>query len=123
MDTSEVKLHFLNYWRVIRVRWGLITLVFLMVVISAAVTVSFLPKEYFAKVTMEVKPDDNRGFTPSGSGSAFRYDPQFVATQFQILRKTEILYPVIDQLGLVKAFSGDGPQRTKQDVFNMLVGD
>jgi capsular exopolysaccharide synthesis family protein len=123
MDSNEVKLHFLDYWRVIRVRWGLIALVFLLVVISATVTVSFLPKEYFAKVTMEVKSDENRGFNPNGGGSGFVYNPQFVATQFQILRKTEILYPVIDQLQLIKAFSGDGPQRSKQEVFNMVVGD
>jgi succinoglycan biosynthesis transport protein ExoP len=123
MDSNEVKLHFLDYWRVIRVRWGLIALVFLLVVISATVTVSFLPKEYFAKVTMEVKSDENRGFTPGGGAGGFIYNPQFVATQFQILRKTEILYPVIDQLGLIKAFSGDGPPRTKQDVFFSLVND
>src|SRR3954469_21149625 len=115
MDSNEVKLHFLDYWRVVRVRWGLIALVFLLVVISATVTVSFLPKEYFAKVTMEVKSDDNK-MLPGGGAGAFSYNPQFVATQFQILRKNDTLYPVIDQLGLIKAFSGDGPLRTKQEV-------
>lgn len=123
MDSNEVKLHFLDYWRVIRVRWGLIALVFLLVVISATVTVSFLPKEYFAKVTMEVKSDEFKSFDPNGGGRGFSYNPQFVATQFQILRKTEILYPVIEQLGLIKAFSGDGPPLSKQDVSNMLLND
>lgn len=120
MDSNEVKLHFLDYWRVVRVRWGLIALVFLLVVISATVTVSFLPKEYFAKVTMEVKSDEK--YLPgTGTAGSFSYNPQFVATQFQILRKTEILYPVIDELGLVKAFSAGGAKLTKQDVSNMLL--
>ena len=63
MDSNEVKLHFLDYWRVIRVRWGLIALVFFMVLVSAGVTVTFLPKEYFAKVSMEVRPDESK-FNP-----------------------------------------------------------
>src|SRR3954468_131708 len=120
MDSNEVKLHFLDYWRVIRVRWGLIALVFFMVLVSAGVTVTFLPKEYFAKVTMEVKPDDSK-FNPLTGANGSYYNAQFVATQFQLLRKSSILYDVIDNLGLVKTFSGEGPQLPKQQVLNMLL--
>jgi hypothetical protein len=42
-DASEVKLHFLDYWRTIRLRAGLIALAFLLVMITASVTVYFLP--------------------------------------------------------------------------------
>src|SRR4051794_7324506 len=120
MDSNEVKLHFLDYWRVIRVRWGLISLVFFMVLVSAGVTVTFLPKEYFAKVSMEVKPDDSK-YNPLTGGNGSYYNAQFVATQFQLLRKSEILYDVIDNLNLVKTFSGEGQQLPKQQVFNMLL--
>ena len=34
---TEVKLHFLDYWRVIRIRWVLILLSFLLVLLTAAV--------------------------------------------------------------------------------------
>ena len=34
---DEVKLHFLDYWRVIRVRWGLMLLAFFLVLITAAI--------------------------------------------------------------------------------------
>lgn len=120
MDSNEVKLHFLDYWRVIRVRWGLIALVFLLVMVSATVTVSFLPKEYFAKVSMEVRADDYKNYNPNGGQSPY-YNAQFVATQFQILRKTQILYPVIQQLDLVTAFSEGGPRLTLQQVYSMLL--
>ena len=58
-DASEVKLHFLDYWRTIRLRAGLIALAFLLVMITAGVTVYFLPRQYLSKVTMEVKPDNS----------------------------------------------------------------
>ena len=56
-DASEVKLHFLYYWRIIKVRAGLIALAFLLVMVTAGVTTYFLPRQYFSKVTLEVKPD------------------------------------------------------------------
>ncbi len=122
IDSSEVKLHFLDYWRVIRVRAGLITLVFLLVMITAGVVTYFVPRQYLAKVSMEVKPDNYKAVDMFGSSAGRTYDPQFVATQFQILRKSEILYPVIQQLDLIKAYSGDGPLMPQQRVFQQLSG-
>ena len=57
-DTGEVQLHFLDYWRVVKNRWGIITLTFLLVVVTAYITSYFLPREYYSKVTMEVETDD-----------------------------------------------------------------
>ena len=67
IESGEVKLHFLDYWRVIKMRAGLIVLVFLLVMVTAGVTTYFLPRRYLAKVTMEVKPDDS-GRTVTGRG-------------------------------------------------------
>ena len=122
IETSEVKLHFLDYWRVVRVRAGLITLVFLLVMTTAGVTTYFLPRQYLAKVSMEVSPDSSKPLEVFGTASMRTYDPAFVATQFEILRKSEILYPVIRQLDLIGTFSGDGPKLPIQQVFNMLNG-
>ena len=119
-DSSEVKLHFLDYWRVIKVRLGLILLAFFLVMATAGVTTYFLPKEYFAKVTMEVKQDNSGPVSIMGGGLQRSYDPQFVATQFQILQKTEILYPVIERLELVKEFSPAGQKLPLQQVYFRL---
>ncbi len=119
-ETSEVKLHFLDYWKVIKQRAGLITLVFLLVMVTAGITTYFMPRKYLAKVTMEIRSDDYK-LTPMFEGRGRPYDPQFVATQFQILRKWEILQPVIEQLDLVKTYSADGPRLTEMQVFGILV--
>ena len=119
-DTSEVKLHFLDYWRVIKVRSGLIMLAFFLVMVTAGVTTYFLPKEYFSKVKMEVKLDNSGPIQVFGGVQQRTYDPQFVATQFQILQTTEILYPVIKRLDLVKELSPVGAQLSEQQVYFKL---
>ena len=108
-DASEVKLHFLDYWRIIKVRAGLITLAFLLVMITAGVTTYFLPRQYYSKVTMEVKQDNSRAIGDVLGGSARAgNDPMFVPTQFQALQKKSILYPVIESLDLVNKWSAEG---------------
>lgn len=107
-ETSEVKLHFLDYWRVIKMRMGLILLTFFLVMVTAGVYVVFLPKEYYSRVTIEIKPDNNRGVDPLSFTASGRADPQFISTQFQILRKTQVLYPVIEKLDLQKKLSPPG---------------
>jgi len=119
-DSNEVKLHFLDYWRVIKLRMGLILLTFFLVMVTAGVTTYFLPKQYYSKVTMEVKMDNSGPINVFGSGMQRAYDPQFVATQFQILQKTEILYPVIENLELVKEFSPAGQRLPLQQVYFRL---
>ena len=122
-DASEVKLHFLDYWRTIRLRAGLIALAFLLVMITAGVTVYFLPREFLSKVTMEVKPDNSNAlggiFTSSSGRSAA--DPMFISTQFKVLEKTEILYPVIENLKLVDAWSTEGMKLQPQAVYRKLL--
>ena len=101
-EPSEVKLHFLDYWRVIKLRIGLILLVFFLVMVTAGVTLKFKAREFLSTVTMEVKQDNTGGIKVFGEGGSRGYDPQFVTTQFQVLKKTEILYPVIEQLKLIE---------------------
>ncbi len=43
---GESKLHFLDYWRVIRVRFGIVVLTFLLVVITTGLSTYLLPKKY-----------------------------------------------------------------------------
>lgn len=100
-DTGEIKLHLLDYWRVIRVRLPLIILVFLLVVITAGVATYLTPRQYMSSVTMQVKEDNNNMQIFNGQ-SGPRYDPRFSTTQFQIIQRKEILYPVIDAMKLMQ---------------------
>src|SRR4029434_8687057 len=90
--------------------------------ITAGVTVYFLPREYLSKVTMEVKPDNSSAIGDIFSNRAGRsaQDPMFISTQFNVLQKTEILYPVIERLKLVEAWSA-GRNLPLQSVFIKLA--
>jgi polysaccharide biosynthesis transport protein len=98
---SEIKLHLLDYWRVIRIRLPLILLVFLLVVITVGVVTYFTPRQYLSSVTMQVK-EDNNNLRIFGADGGQRMDPRFATTQFQIIQHKEILYPVIDAMKLME---------------------
>ena len=104
-DSGELKLHFLDYWRVIRVRLPLIVLVFLLVVLTSAIVTYFMPKEYASSVTMEVQQNDTLLQVFDRQGGA-GFNPRFLTTQFEIIQRKEMLYPVIDSLGLEQRWKG-----------------
>ena len=100
-DSGELKLHFLDYWRVVRLRLPLIILVFLLVVITAAVVTYFMPKQFLSTVTMQIR-QNNTYIQVFSEGRGQGFDPRFITTQFEIIQRKEMLYPVIDSLGLMQ---------------------
>jgi capsular exopolysaccharide synthesis family protein len=120
-QTEEVKLHFLDYWRVIRVRWVLILLAFLLVLITAAVVTYFQPREYQASCFVEVKSmAQNPRIFDSSNPSLPIHDPQLAPTVYQVIQRTGILYPVIDDLKLQEKWSKEGTRLTREQAYQLL---
>ncbi len=120
-ENNNLTVHFLDYWRVIRMRLPLVILVFLLVVITTAVITYLMPREYASTVTLEVR-EGGKVLNVFGNAQRDGFDPRFVTTQFEIIKRKEILYPVIERLGLDKAWR-DRYQLTSQAmVFNKLKG-
>lgn len=101
-DSGEVKLHFLDYWRVLRVRLPLIILVFLLVVITASVITYLMPRQYGSTVTMQLRQNATYVRVFDQSMGSQGLDPRFITTQFEIIQRKEMLYPVIESLGLMQ---------------------
>lgn len=97
----ETRLHFLDYWRIIRIRKTVILAVFLLVVITATIVTFILPEAYSSKARIKVERDvtDVPGVTgqPSMTGV---YDPYFIQTEFEVIQSEKILDQVIDRLDL-----------------------
>jgi len=121
-DATEVKLHFLDYWRVIRVRAGLIILAFLLVVISAGVATYFAPRQYTSTVSMELKAASKAISVLNPLGPQIGSDPRFGPTQYEIIQRTEILYPVIEQLDLANKWSTDAGPLPREVAYRKLRG-
>ncbi len=75
-----------------------------------------LPPIYFSKITFEPKPDYS-----APMGYPGEIDPQFVTMQFNILQKSEILDPAIENLKLLEKWSKDGGQLPLQSVQEKLL--
>ena len=118
---QEAKLHFLDYWRVIRLRLPIIVLTFLLVVITAGVTTYFLPRQYQSDVIIEVEQNDQKiRIFRDGYEGGMGLDPRFATTQFQIIQRKEMLYPVIDSLKLVEKWAEVYGIRTREEAYYKL---
>src|SRR4026208_607371 len=115
-NAPEVKLHFLDYWRIIRIRKTVILAVFLLVTITTTVVTFILPKSYASMVRIRVEKDapDVGGITerPQSGG----YDPYWMQTEFETIQSKSILHQVITNLNLNKKwaekFKEEGDLRT-----------
>jgi succinoglycan biosynthesis transport protein ExoP len=96
----ESKLHFLDYWRIIRIRKTVILAVFLLVFLTTTVVTLFLPKSYSSIVKLSIEQDipdvDVKGqFLVKPMA-----DPFFIQTEFQRIQSKPVLYKVIEELNL-----------------------
>src|ERR1700732_5534529 len=106
-QSDEVKLHFLDYWRVVGIRWPLVLLAFLLVLLTAAVVTYFQPREYQSFVFIEVRSTaENPRIFGQGDPNLPVHDPQLAPTVYQVIQRTGILYPVIEQLKLQERWGG-----------------
>jgi capsular exopolysaccharide synthesis family protein len=97
---QETKLHFLDYWRIIRIRKTVILAVFLLVVITATLVTFILPESFssFARIKIERDQPDITGLQSPQVGSM--YDPYFIQTEFEVIQSEVVLGKVIEDLNL-----------------------
>ena len=115
----EAKLHFLDYWRVIRIRKAIIITVFLITAIIATAVTFILPESYASTCKIKVENDVND--SPGGSSmtpSMMPYDPYFIQTTFEIMQSSLVLSNVISTLNLnvewgKKYFNGETLKSTE----------
>ena len=59
-ETPESKLHFLDYWRIIRIRKTVILAVFLLVVLTTVAVTFIMPESYSSMVRIAVEKDGRK---------------------------------------------------------------
>lgn len=124
---AETKLHFLDYWRIIRIRKAVIIAVFLLVVITVTVVSYMLPKTYMSFTRIKVEKDVADIGLLGGTGFSGPPDPFFLQTEFEVIQSKTNLYQVINDLGLTERWSreylGEGllkPAETLQILRNKI---
>jgi capsular exopolysaccharide synthesis family protein len=103
---TESKLHFLDYWRIIRIRKTIILAVFFLVVITTIAVTFYLPVSYSSTVRIKVEKDTpDIGLFGSIGLPQQTYDPYYLLTEFEVIQSKKVLYPVIEDLGLNKDYA------------------
>lgn len=99
---QETKLHFLDYWRIIRIRKTVILAVFLLVGITATLVTFILPESYssMARIKVERDQSDIPWNDPRMGMGGFTYDPYFIQDQFETIKSERVLSNVVFGLNL-----------------------
>jgi len=99
---QEAKLHFLDYWRIIRIRKAIIITVFLITAIIATAVTFILPESYASTCRIKVEGEgaDIPSMSSGPSSVMSPYDPFFIQTTFEIIQSQVVLSNVINQLNL-----------------------
>lgn len=119
---NEASLHAVDYWQVVKNRYGVILLTLLLVFMTASVITYVMPKKYQSSATIEVKP---RGRTIDplgglmGSNSA-QMTANFFGTEFEKIKSRNSLAKVIVALDLTNKWGMS--QEAALDLLKGIVG-
>lgn len=123
-STQETKLHFLDYWRIIRIRKTIILAVFFLVVLTATLVTFILPESYSSMARIRVERDiaDIQGLSER-QYLPMTYDPYFIQTEFEVIQSEVILGKVVDDLNLCQEWAnkyGGGDRLKRSDATDIL---
>ncbi len=101
---NEAALHAVDYWQVIKNRYGIILLTLLLVFMTAAVITYVMPKKYESEAIIEVRPRTGGmdiGFGTRGPSNQSIMTPQFFGTEFEKIKTSNSLAKVVEELQLL----------------------
>lgn len=99
---AESKMHALDYWQVVRNRWGVILLTFFLVLLASLVIVALLDKKYVGRTSLQVHQiAQTIVFEDGNNGSRMNnLSGNFLETQFKIITSRETLIQVVNKKNL-----------------------
>ena len=108
-NQNETAQQAVDYWQILKNRYGVILLAFLLVFLTAAVITYVMPKKYESIALVEVKQIVDMDPTMSGikSSNGAQMSRQFMNTQFEIIVAPETLNIAIDQIQLESRWGQD----------------
>lgn len=90
LNSSDAALHAIDYWQILKNRYGIILLTFILVVLTAAVITYVMPKKYESVAVVKINPLGTKNRILGNAPSALM-TRQFFGTQFKIIESDENL--------------------------------
>jgi capsular exopolysaccharide synthesis family protein len=104
--SKDIQAQAIDSWQVIRNRFGLICLSFLLVFATAAIITYIMPRKYRGRVDMKIERLPTKVEVFSRSGAEFMAPSDVVIkNEFETIKKPETLYIVVDKLDLQKRWT------------------
>src|SRR5689334_1027987 len=98
---TETKMHALDYWQVIRNRWGVILLTFFLITLASLVIIALLDKKFAGRTKFQVNissaPDV---FNLVSQDARMMQGQNWLETQFKTITSRETLLRVVKNLNL-----------------------
>ncbi len=107
---SEASLHAVDYWQVLKNRYGVILLTFLLIFMTAAVITYVIPKQYESTALVQVNHSYieldplNGAAGPPMTGASPSHS--YIQNQFKIIESEKTLARVVERLDLTTRWSG-----------------
>ncbi len=109
--SSEANLHAIDYWQVVKNRYGVILLTFLLVFMTALVITYVMPKKYESKAVVQVRPKGGGGIVLQGMNNdhrtALENGTTFYPTEFEVIKAQKTLDTAIERLDLVNLWNSE----------------
>jgi capsular exopolysaccharide synthesis family protein len=107
-NASEASLHAVDYWQVIKNRYGVILLTFLLTFMSALVLTYVMPKKYESRAVVQVRSNDSKIQIMPGMPQQFGENQMtFLATEFEVIKSQKTLDEAIQKLQLMDHWNTD----------------
>jgi capsular exopolysaccharide synthesis family protein len=105
-SSSDISLHFLDYWRVIRNRAPIILTIFMLTFMTGYfVTFHYMEKKYDATAQIRVaESDPNLGALFTGEG-ARPFNPIVFNREMEIIKSRAVIDPVVEKLNLTQLWA------------------
>ncbi|MGE9271419.1 MAG: GumC family protein [Verrucomicrobiales bacterium] len=115
-NSSEASLHAIDYWQVVKNRYGIILLTFLLVFMTALVITYVTPKKYESTAVLQVRPRGASVEVLPGvvSQTSAGMTQAFFPTEFEVIRSQKTLDLVIDGLNLTNHWQMEAEEVREQ---------
>lgn len=101
LNTSDATQHAVDYWQILKNRYGIILLTFMLVVITAGVITYVMPKKYEATTLIKVNPIGSKSkMVDQALTSSNQMTRQFFNTEFTVIKSEENLRRASDRFQL-----------------------
>ena len=105
LNASEANLHAMDYWQVLKNRYGLIILTFILVLLTAAVITYVMPKKYKSETLIQI---NQKGLIVDGvraETGRSKMTGAFFENEFEVIKSKKILKSAVEDMGLARKWS------------------